>query len=83
MEWRIDLRGKGLFSVPDSASNKQYICCAQDRKSEKPPPSRHRCRHRRVYLQARAWVQVNPTQWSRDLDYRFFRLQDNNRGEHS
>uniref|UniRef100_A0A8I3MWC7 Zinc finger protein 599 n=2 Tax=Canis lupus familiaris TaxID=9615 RepID=A0A8I3MWC7_CANLF len=32
-------------------------CCAQDCESEKPPRSRHRCKHTRVYLQARAWVQ--------------------------
>ena len=43
-------------------------CCAQDCESEKPPRSRHRCKHTRVYLQARAWVQVYPTQRSRDLD---------------
>lgn len=43
------------------------LCCAQDCESEKPPRSRHRCKHTRVYLQARAWVQVHPTQRSRDL----------------
>ncbi|XP_038412282.1 uncharacterized protein LOC102156984 isoform X1 [Canis lupus familiaris] len=43
-------------------------CCAQDRESEKPPRRRHRCKHTRVYSQARAWLQVHPTQRSRDLD---------------
>ena len=36
-------------------------CCAQDCESEKPPRSRHQCKHTRVYLQARACVQVHPT----------------------
>ena len=43
-------------------------CCAQDCESEKPPRSRHWCKHMRVYLQARACVQVYRTEWSRDLD---------------
>ena len=42
-------------------------CCAQDCESEKPPRSRHRCKHTRVYFHARACVQVYPTQRSRDL----------------
>ena len=36
-------------------------CCAQDCESEKPLRSRHRCKHTRVYLQARASVQVHLT----------------------
>ena len=40
---------------------------AQDCESEKPPRSQHRCKLTRVYLQARACVQVYPTQRSRDL----------------
>ncbi|CAD7694358.1 unnamed protein product [Nyctereutes procyonoides] len=43
-------------------------CCAQDCESEKPPRSRHRCKHTRVYSQAGAWLQVYPTQRSGDLD---------------
>ena len=43
-------------------------CCAQDCKSEKPPRSRHRWKRTRVFFQARACVQVHPTQRSRDLD---------------
>ena len=35
---------------------------------EKPPRSRHACKHMRDYLQARACVQVYPTLQSRDLD---------------
>ena len=31
----------------------------------------HWCKHRRVYLQARACVQVYPTEWSRDLEMGF------------
>ena len=48
-------------------------CCAQDCESlnlrnHKSPRSQHQCKHMRVYLQARACVQVYPTQWSGDLD---------------
>ena len=43
-------------------------CCAQDCESEKSPRSQHQNKHMRVYLQARACVQVYPTQWSGDLD---------------
>ena len=43
-------------------------CCAQDCESEKPLRSRHRCKHTMVDSQTRAWVQVYPTEWSRDLD---------------
>ena len=44
------------------------LCCAQDYESEKPPRSRHRSKLPRVSLQGGAWVQVHPTQRSRDLD---------------
>ena len=43
-------------------------CCAQDCESKKPRRSRHWFKHTCVYLQARACVQVYPTEWSRDLD---------------
>lgn len=43
-------------------------CCAQYCESEKPPRSLHRCKYVRVYLQARAWVQVYSTQQIRGLD---------------
>ena len=43
-------------------------CCAQDCESGKPPRCRLRCKHMRVYLQARACVQVYPTERRRDLD---------------
>ena len=44
-----------------------HVLCPRVR-IEKPPRSRHRCKCTRVYLQARAWAQVYPTQQSRDLD---------------
>ena len=43
-------------------------CCAQDCESKKPWRNRHCFKHTCVYLQARACVQVYPTEWSRDLD---------------
>ncbi|XP_048962685.1 uncharacterized protein LOC118353533 isoform X17 [Canis lupus dingo] len=43
-------------------------CCAQDCESEKPWRSPHRSKHTRVYLQARACVQVYLTVRSRDFD---------------
>ena len=43
-------------------------CCAQDCESKKPRRSRHWFKHTCVYLEARACVQVYPTEWSRDLD---------------
>ncbi|KAM8963806.1 uncharacterized protein AAEQ78_013166 isoform 2-T4 [Lycaon pictus] len=49
-------------------------CCAEDYVSEEPPRSRHRCKHTRVYLQARAWIQEHPTQRSRDLGTPAFEL---------
>ena len=44
------------------------LCCAQDYESEKPLRSQHQYKLPRVSLQAGAWVQVHPTQRSRDLD---------------
>ena len=43
-------------------------CCAQDCESEKSPRRQHRCKHTRVYLQARTCVQVYLTERSRDSD---------------
>ena len=67
------LRHPGIPQVPSLIAHPPIHlpsghCCAQDCESEKPPRSQHRCKHTRVYLQARTWVQVYPTQRSRDLD---------------
>ncbi|XP_072662566.1 uncharacterized protein [Canis lupus baileyi] len=68
---------EGLFtssslcpSIPDSAEQglRPRDCCAQDCESEKPWRSPHRSKHTRVYLQARACVQVYLTVRSRDFD---------------
>ena len=61
-------RGPVGRSVWKGGQDSRPWSCAQDCKSEKPPRSRHRCKHTRVYLQARAWVQIYPTLRSRDLD---------------
>ena len=53
-------RSSGLLRTQD--------CCTQDCESEKPPRSRHPCKHTRVYVQSRVGVQLYPTQRSRDLD---------------
>ena len=70
--WRLGryshLSGKKSMAYGAKGSQDKSLCCAQDCESEKPPRSRHRCKYTRVYLQARAWVQVYPTQQSRDLD---------------
>ena len=57
-------RGQGVSPGGEGS----WGCCAQDGESEKPLRSRHRCKHTRVVLQTRAWVQVYATQWNRDLD---------------
>ena len=43
-------------------------CFAKDCESEKPLRRRHRCKDTRVDFKTRAWFQVYPTEWSRDLD---------------
>ena len=60
----VSSRKETDFPAPGSRTPR----CAPGSKSEKAPRSRHRCKHTRVDLQTRAWVQVYPTQWSRDLD---------------
>ena len=60
----VSSRKETDFPAPGSRTPR----CAPGSKSEKAPRSRHRCKHTRVSLQARAWVQVYPTRRSRDLD---------------
>ena len=58
--------GRGQEVSPGGEGS--WGCCAQDGESEKLLKSRHECKHPRVVLQTRAWVQVYATQWNRDLD---------------